>query len=57
MAGIAHEPLLHVFLDVRKAYDYLDRSRCMEIMRGYGMGQRMARLIAHHWDNLMFVPK
>ena len=21
------------------------------------MGKRMARLIAHHWDNLMFVPK
>ena len=21
------------------------------------MGQIMARLIAHHWDNLMFIPK
>ena len=29
----------------------------MEILRGYGMGQRMARLIVNHWENLMFVPK
>ena len=29
----------------------------MEILGGYGMGKRMERLVAHHWDNLMFVPK
>ena len=29
----------------------------MEILRGYEMGQRMARLIALYWDNLMFVLK
>ena len=29
----------------------------MEILQGYGMGQRMARLFAHHWENLTFVPK
>ena len=29
----------------------------MEILQGYGMGQRMVRLIAHHWDNLMLVLK
>ena len=57
LAGIAHEPLFQVLLDVRKAYDSLDRGRCMDILKGYGMGQIMARLIAHHWDNLMFVPK
>ena len=57
LAGIVHEPLFQVSLDVWKAYDSLDRGRCMEIMQEYGMGQRMARLIAHHWDNLMFVPK
>ena len=57
LAGIAHEPLFQIFLDVRKAYDSLYRCRCMEILRVYGMGQRMARLIAHHWDNFMFVPK
>ena len=29
----------------------------MEILGGYGMGKRMERLVAHHWDNLMFVLK
>ena len=29
----------------------------MEILRGYAMGQNMAHLIAHHWDNQQFVPK
>ena len=57
LAGIAHEPLFQVFLDVRKAYDYPDRGRCMDILWGYGMGQKMARLIAHHWDNLVFILK
>ena len=28
----------------------------MDIMRGYGMGNNMARLIAHNWGKLMFVP-
>ena len=34
LVGIMHELLLQVFLDVGKAYDYLDRCSCMEIMRG-----------------------
>ena len=57
LVGIVHKPLLQMFLDVHKAYDYLDRGRCMEILRGYRMGQNMARLIDHHWDNQLFVPK
>ena len=57
LAGISHEPLVEVFLDVCKAYNSLDRGRCMDIMRGYRMGQNMSRLIAHHWENQQFVPK
>ena len=57
LVEIVHEPLLHIFLDMRKAYDSLDRGWFMEILQGYRMGQRMARLISHHWDNLIFVPK
>ena len=48
LVGIAHEPLFQVFLDVRKVYKSMDRVRCTEIMRGYGMVQNMARPIAHH---------
>ena len=46
-----------MFLEVRKAYDSLDRVQCMEILRGYGVGQNMARLISHHWYNQQFVLK
>ena len=57
LAGVSHKPLFQVFLYVRKAYDSLDRGRCMEILRGYGIGQNTVRLISHHWDSLIFVPK
>ena len=29
----------------------------MDILGGYGMGQKTARLISHHWENLCFIPK
>ena len=29
LSGISHEPLFHVFLDFRKAYDSLDRGWCL----------------------------
>ena len=57
LSGIVHKTLLQVFLDVRKAYNYLDMGWYMDITRGYGMGQNMEILIFHHWCNLLFVPK
>ena len=57
LVGIVHEPLFQIFLDVRKAYDSLDRGWYMEISWGCGMGHNTAHLIFHHWDNLIFVPK
>ena len=29
----------------------------MEILWSYGMGHNTVRLITHHWDSLIFVPK
>ena len=57
LLGIAHKLLFQVFLDVQKVYNSLDRGWCMEILRGYGIVQNTALLIAHHWENLIFVPK
>ena len=57
LTRIAHKPLFQVLLDTRNAYDYLDRGRCMENLRGYGIGQNTAHLILHHLDSLLFVPK
>ena len=49
LVGLAHKPLFWVFLDVRKAYDALDRGGCLEILRGYGMGNHLARLLENYW--------
>ena len=45
LAGIFHDPLFQVFVDMRKSYDSLDRERCMEIIWGYGLGPNLRQLI------------
>ena len=32
LARLAHEPIFHVLLEVCKAYDSIDRGRCLEIL-------------------------
>ena len=36
MDRLAHEPLFQVLLDVSKAYELLERGKCMEILSGQG---------------------
>ena len=57
LAGMACKPLFQVFIDVRKAYDSLDRGRCMEILRVYGLGYKLQRLLQQYWDGQRVVPK
>ena len=49
ITGIYHDPLFQVFLDMRKAYNYLYRKICMEVFRGYGLGPKLGRLITRFW--------
>ena len=44
-----------IFLDLHKAYDALDNSRCLEILEGYGVGPRSRRLIQSYWRRLTMV--
>ena len=37
LAGIVHKSLFQVYIDVMKAYYSLDRGRCMETLREYGL--------------------
>ena len=37
LAGILHKALFQVFIDVRKAYNSLDRGICMEILHEHGL--------------------
>ena len=38
LAALRGEVLYVIFLDLHKTYDALDRSRCLEILEGYGVG-------------------
>ena len=37
-AWVEQEPLYQIYLDLRKAYNALDRERCLKILAGYGVG-------------------
>ena len=49
LTGLSHELLFQVFFDIRKAYDSLDRGRCLEVLRGYGMIPNLAELLTTYW--------
>ena len=46
------EVLYMIFLDLTKAYDALDRSRCLGILEGYGVGPGASRLLRNYWRRL-----
>ena len=52
LAALREEVLYMIFLDMHKAYDALDRSRCLEIMEGYGVVPKSRRLLTNYWRRL-----
>ena len=52
------EAVLHaIFLSLHKAYNALDRSRCLDILEGYGIGIRSLRLLRRYWGQLQMVAR
>ena len=51
------EVLYVIFLDLTEAYDALDRSRCLEILEGYGVGPIARRLLKTYWRRLTMVAR
>ena len=45
LASMREEVLCAIFLDLKKAYDALDRYRCLEIFEGYGVGPWAYRIL------------
>ena len=57
LADLGEEVLYIIFLDLTKAYDALDRSRCLEILEGYGVGPNARRLLTNYWQRLTMVAR
>ena len=52
------ETVLHsIFLDLIKAYDSLDRDRCIDILIGYGVGPRIIHILQTYWIRLQMAEK
>ena len=51
------EVLYVIFLDLTKAYDALDRSRSLEIHKGYGVGVRVRSMLREYWDRTRMVTR
>ena len=57
LAALTEEVLYVIFLDPTKAYKALDRSRCLEILEGYGVGPNARRLLTIYWRYLTMVAR
>ena len=50
-------PYYQIFLDLRKAYDAVDRSRMIAVLRGYGVGPNVIAFLEAVWENDNCVPR
>ena len=57
LAALREEVLYVIFLGLIKAYNALDRSRCLEILEGYGVGPNARRLLTNYWRRLTMVAR
>ena len=55
LAAMREEVLYMIFLDLTKAYDALDRSRSLEILKGYGVVVRVQLMLQEYWDRTTMV--
>ena len=57
LAALREEVLCVIFLDLHKAYEALDRSRCLEILEGYGVSPRACCILCKYWRQLTMVAR
>ncbi|KAL7516477.1 hypothetical protein ACHAWF_000055 [Thalassiosira exigua] len=50
LAYLEQEPFFSIFFNLKKAFDAMDRGRCLWILEGYGVGPKMLRLIKIFWS-------
>ena len=57
LAALREEVLYVIFMGLHKAYDALDRSRCLKILEGYGLVPQAFRILRTYWGRLRMVAK
>jgi hypothetical protein len=55
MAACSAETTYQVYLDLRKAYDSIDRKRVLRILKAYGVGPNIRRYIETVWEKQVFI--
>ena len=55
LAYTEQAPFYGIFLDIQKAYDAIDRDRCLQILKGYGVGMNILRLIKYFGGEAVLV--
>jgi hypothetical protein len=55
LAWVDQAPLYQIYLDLKKAYDALNQTRCLIILAGYGVGPNLLRLQKQFWGNAKMV--
>ena len=57
LANINQDPLFLVFLDLRTAYDTVDRDHPIIALEGYVAGPRLCGILETFWDYQQVVPR
>ncbi len=52
---LKQEPFYELFLNLKRAFDAMDRERCLLILEGYGAGPNMVQLICNFWRDATMV--
>ena len=42
--------LFGIFIDLKNAYDAMDREQCLDLLEAYGVGPKLLWLLQHFWD-------